>query len=461
MSSNNLQAKNSVREKVSQEKRIYVQNVSSEVNNQIDQQLRIIAKTILRSTHKLGYALGFQSILITGGFGKGEGSIKLTASGKVVCRRDFDIVCIVNRKPSSKAMDEIEDQVYRSLGIPNPISSSFERGQNFVVDLLFLRKNDLIYPDIKFYDMKAASQVLWGEDIRGINPFTKKDVPISSGLRVLFEKVIGLLGYFSINYVDSKEPTSEEKEYLLSECHKTFIEIGTALCILAGKYEPRFAKRAKILKDFYQVKFPRIAEVLPDLPKKVLEYTNLRLNPESLHVEEDPIDLWFITRNYLKETLKFYAETYAGKSISTWKNFPKLTTAIASEYYKPFLGPFLNNRLHLSNPHLLHLAAFLYQGLTNLEYSYVTTLRGEGNLLKPLKNWHISPSLKYFTAAALLLFSLDRDGNVEKVLLKTAQEELDKCVYVHLPSFDKRSWEKLRIRLLKARDLYRGYHFVK
>jgi hypothetical protein len=453
--SNNDQIVKSKTQAGSQALREYVANASSAVNNQIDQKLQTVVKTLIENVH------GIKSIMIAGGFGKGEGSIKLTEDGKVICLRDFDIICIVNHKPSLKAVEEVEEKVYKSLGIPNPISCDFERGQNFAVDLKFLRENDLIYPDIYFYDIKTASQVLWGEDLREINPWTKKDVPLSSGLRLLFEKVTGLLGYFNVTYVKSTEPTSEQKNYLISECHKTFIEIGTALCILAGQYEPKFSQRARILKDFYQVKFPKLSQILPKLPKKVSEYTNLRMNLKSPHVEEDPIDLWFLTRNYLEETLKFYIEACTGRSILEWSSLPKLVRVLSPEYYNPFLRSLLKNRLHSSNAQILHLLGFLYPGLTNLEYAYVVTSAREGTFWKPLKSWHVSPSLKYFTAGALLLFSLDRDGSVDKILLKAAQEELDKLIYSNISSFDKRGWEKLRIRFLKARDLYRGYHFVR
>jgi hypothetical protein len=440
---------------VSPTQREYVANANSAINSKINQKLQTVTKTILENIH------GIRSIMIAGGFGKGEGSIRITEEGKVICLRDFDIICIADYKPSNKAVEEVEDKVYRSLGIPNPASSDFERGQSFAVDLKFFRENDLIYPDIYFYDLKAASQVLWGEDLRNVNPWTKQDVPLSSGLRLLFEKVTGLLGYFNVKYVESVKPTNEEEGYLLSECRKTFIEIGTALCILAGKYEPKFSQRAQILKDIYHAKFPKLFQVIPELPNKVIEYTDLRLNPKSPHVTEDPIDLWFLARKYIEETLRFYLEAYCGRSILDWSSLPRSVKVLSPEYYKPFLGPLLSNRLHLSNEHVLHLAGFLYPGLTNIEYSYVTTSNGEGNPWKPLQSWHVSPSLKYFTAGALLLFSLSKDGSVDKDLLKTAQEELGKLVYSNVPSFDKRSWEKLRIRFLKARDLYRGYHFVR
>lgn len=435
--------------------RKYVPYANTSINKQIDRHLRIIKNTILSNLP------GVKSIIIAGGFGKSEGSIKIANDGTVTCLRDFDFVCIVDRKPSSRTVEELENQIYMSLGIKNPASCAFERGQSFVVDLKFLRKNDLIYPDIYFYDIKAASQVLWGEDVRGLNPWTKKDVPLSSGLRVLYEKVTGLLGYFSADYLNSIEPTGEEAEYLLSECHKTFIEIGTAMCILAGKYEPKYSQRAKTFTGFFVNKFPELFRVLPELPKKLVEYTNLRLSLDSPRTDEDPVDLWFSTRDYLEEVLKFYVEKYTGEPVTDWTQLPKLMRIVSRDYYKPFLGPLLCNRLNISNKYLLSFATFLYQGLTNVEYSYVVGSSREGNPLNPLKSWYISPSLKYFTSGALLLFSLNRDATVKGDLLKAAQEELSECIGAKVPSFNSQSWEMLRIRFLTARDLYRGYHFVK
>ena len=127
---------------------------------------------------------------------------------------------------------------------------------------MFLQKKDLIFPDIYFYDLKAGSQLLWGEDIRSLIPWNKKDVPLSSGLRLLFEKVAGLLGNFSVAFLCNKRPTLIEKELIISECQKTFIEIGTSLCILARRYEPKYEQRARILKDFYSTSLMKLIMTL-------------------------------------------------------------------------------------------------------------------------------------------------------------------------------------------------------
>ena len=435
--------------------RRYVQCEDTSVNEQIDSHLQLVVKAILKNTPKV------RSIIIAGGFGKGEGSFKLTKDGKVRCLRDFDIVCIVDRKPNLEAVDELHDQIYKSLGLKNPESSVFGREQSFMIDLKFLRKDDLIYPDIYFYDLKAASQILWGEDVRGLIPWTKNDVPLSSGLRLLFEKVSGLLGHFSIAYMQGKTPTYQEKESLVSECCKTFIEIGTALCILAGKYEPKYTQRAKALANFYATQFPELARVLPELPKRVTEYTDLRLRSYSLENYEDPVDLWFSAQSYLREVLSFYLKRYIGKSLSDWNTLPTLMRAVARDYYKPFLGPLLRARLHFSRRFVLDVANLLYQGLTNLEYVYVVAMKQGRIHLRPLLRSHISPSLKFFSAGVMLLFSLNRDATIEKGLLKSAAKELSNCIPVKISSFDVSGWEELRCRFLKAHSLYKGYHLVK
>jgi len=435
--------------------RTYVQFQEASINEQIESQLNQISKIILKNIPNV------RSIIITGGFGKGEGSVRVASDGHVKCLRDFDIVCVLDHKPKSRAVDKLEDEIYESLGLENPKSSVYERAQSFVVDLRFLNKNELIYPDIYFYDLKAGSQILWGEDVRGLVPWTKKDVPLSSGLRLLFEKVTGLLGHFSIDFVHGKIPTQVEKELLVSQCRKTFIELGTALCILARKYEPKFAQQAVVLRDHYRIEFPKLAEVLPELPDKVAQYTNLRLNPNLTDVEEDPIELFFSAQSYLKETIRFYIRSCTGKSLTDWTTLPELMRTVARTYYIPFLGPIMRRRFGLSSKSALILAGFLYQGLVNIEYSYVVALNKEGTPIRPLLSWNMSPSLKYFTSGTLLLFSLNRNATVDAGMLEIAEKELRNCVSSRIASFDSRGWEELRMRFLKARSLYKGYHFVK
>lgn len=426
------------------------------VNKQIDAQLDEVVKAILKTIPQA------RSIIITGGFGKGEGSVRIAKDGEVRCLRDFDIVCILDRIPNRTDASKIHEQIQKSLGLPSEKDTLFPRSKGFLVDIKFLQKRDLIHPDIYFCDLKTASQILWGEDVRSLIPWTKKDVPLSSGLRLLFEKVSGLLGHFTAAYMQGKMP-EREKEALIYECRKTFIEIGTALCILAKEYEPQYALRAKILPNFYSMRFPELARRLPDLPRRIEEYTNLRTKSNAEELDEDPIDLWLSARNSLSTVLKFYLEAYSGKPLQDWKDLPNLVQTIARDYYRPFLGPLLQTRLRYSNKLLISVGNQLFQGLTNFEYAYVLFSDLGKVYLRPLKKWQVSPSLKYFTAGAILMRSLNNDATVETNLLNKARETLSHCIPVKISSLDISGWEELRLHFLKARALYQkeGYHFVK
>ncbi len=438
---------------------IFTSYENTSIDTQIASKLQIITKTILENVFSV------RSILLTGGFGKGEGSIKKINNGKIICLRDFDLVVIVDKIPNEITIRKLYNQIYQSLNLPNPESTLF-RFSNFVVDIKFMSKKDLIYPDIWFYDLKTASKLLYGEDIRNSISCSKDEIPLSSGLRILFEKVAGLIALFP--YVDSnldktriEEMSEEEKNLIIFECYKAIIEMCTVLCILANRYKPKYAERARIFEDFYSTDFPEIAEVLPDLPKQVISSTNFKLKPDFTEINEDVIELWFSTRNSLGIVLNFYIKKFLGTTTFDFKHFPAYTKSISRSYYKPFLNSLISIKNQTLNETFLSFANFLFQLLTNIEYSYVVG-RDLGILyLKPLTRWYMSPSLKFFAAGVLQLFSLNQDGTVEKELFQKAMNELRYCIPVDNYTVNITNWFALRKLFQKAYNLYRGYHFVK
>jgi hypothetical protein len=433
-------------------------NYGNSVDAQVQAQLDLATKIILRIIP------GVRSIILAGGFGRGEGSVEIQENGKIVFLRDFDLVAIVDRIPTGRIQHSLRNEIYRSLNLRDPGTFRFS---DFAVSVYFRRTTDLIYPDIWFYDLKAASQLLYGEDVRNLIPWSKNNIPLSSGLRILFEKVCGLLGVFPSGKGASTGKIEKQQErWLIIECYKTFIEICTVLCILAGRYEPKYSTRARNLGIFYADKFPDLAQALPDLPKTVADCTNFKLKPNFAKVQEDPIQLWFRTRDSLGVVLSLYLKRYLESAHDEvfsmdWKNSSQQMKMVARNYYKPFLGPLIRTKVRFSNRVLLDVASFLYQGLTNAEYSYIVTRSFGKPYLHPLRRWYVSPSLKFFPAGFIILFSLTRNGTIEKDLLERAAKELRNCIPVELPKFDMAGWESLRRHFLKAYSLCEGYHLAK
>jgi hypothetical protein len=317
----------------------------------------------------------------------------------------------------------------------------------------------LVYRDIWFYDLKVASHLLYGEDVRHLIPWDNKDIPVSSGLRLLFEKIDGLLGVFSSTYLERAEITEEKKKILLLECYKTFVEICTALCILVKDYEPKYADRVKVLEKIYSSQLSDLAEILPDLPQRVKKSTNFKLRPEFANVDENPIALWFDTRQYLNATLIFYLGKIFGTKSITSGNLHSHLKRLARCYYIPFL----QDKFRWSNGMLLDIAGLLYQALTNLEYMYVILTRKGTCYLRPFVVPFISPSLKFFPAEILVLFSLRKNGTVDMLRIKQAADQLRYCIPMKrdLPNNPIQRWDAIRKSLLEAYSLYRGFHLVK
>jgi len=428
------------------------------IDSQISDRLKVITDNILRNVPHV------RSVLLAGGFGKGEGSIEITQDGKVKFIRDFDMVVIVDRIPKETVVRKMYDQIYQSLELPNPESSHF-RFLNFVVDIKFMRKKDLIFPDIWFYDLKVASKLLYGEDIREQIHSSKKEIPLSSGIRILFEKITGFLVLFPI-LESNKMPSGiqvpqRERELIIVECYKAIVELCTVLCILAGRYEPRYADRARILKEIYFIAFPDLADVLPDLPERVTKCTNFKLKPDLANVNEDVVDLWFSTREYLSTVLSFYIKRYLGKKSFDVANLPSYFDEMALTYYNSFLKSLIPLKSKSQNGTLVTFASFLYQILVNAEYSYVIS-RYSGKLyLEPLRKSNVSPSLKFFLAAQFLYLSLNRDGTVDEELLQKAESQLRHCIPVQNNTVTLSGWDHLRRLYYKAYSLCGGYHFVK
>ena len=114
---------------------IFTSHESASIDAQIASKLQLITKIILENVPYV------RSILLTGGFGKGEGSVRKTNNEKILCLRDFDIAVIADKIPDGTIVQKLYDQIYRSLNLPNPERMLF-RFSNFVVDIKFLRKKD-------------------------------------------------------------------------------------------------------------------------------------------------------------------------------------------------------------------------------------------------------------------------------------------------------------------------------
>lgn len=416
---------------------------SGKVDQCIQAQLDIIVDKVVVNVS------GVHSIILSGGFGRGEGSV-LLKDGKVIPLKDYDIHIFVDEIPERNVVEATYDAIYKKLDMKNPENANF-RFSEFVVDLQFKKIGDLkLLPDIANYDLKKASNVLYGNDLRSLIPWNIEDIPLSSGLRFLFEKMTGLIGHFSTDYL-TKEPAEHEKNLIIYECYKTYIEIATVLCLLMGCYEPSYKLRSQLFKENFKVKLPDLYKKLPELPKLVEKATKFKLRPNFKKIDEKTVQLWDQTRKILFIVLKYYLEQYLEIEVIEIRDFSdkNLKKTMGSVYHKAFVESLAQSKLGLKNGLLISILNRIAQ--VYLNYIFICKIKENCSKLYiyPLFSSQ-SPIINIYLTSPSVLFSLGTDGKIEKDYFSLAKKNLKKLI----PVPEKLSWNDLKDAYILAYKLY-------
>jgi hypothetical protein len=127
--------------------------------------------------------IGYDSIYLVGSFGRGEGSVRFDGfRWKGINDYDLLVIC-PDELQITLSLKDLGSHLARQLAID-------------FVDIRCLSRSSLptLIPTIEHYDLKYASLLLAGEDVRGeIPPFESEDVSCYEFVRLLCNRAAGLL----------------------------------------------------------------------------------------------------------------------------------------------------------------------------------------------------------------------------------------------------------------------------
>jgi hypothetical protein len=243
------------------------------------------------------------SIMLVGSFGRGEGSVTFDSCRRVFPVNDYDIMIITDNRVTEKEYVKLVKDLHKNIV---PISSKPDFGSVFSISVQILSKKKLskLLPDISTIDLKFASRVIYGEDLRRNIPFACEDVSKASAIVLLFNKVVGLVEQVDSSFLRGNVDSVRVRS-LVYQCTRTYMEMATALLIMVGAYVPSYSEKDKVFSKIYELKFPQIYRKIPDLKKRISFFTHLKLFSEFDKYDPDPIELWFSTRKDLVEVLEF------------------------------------------------------------------------------------------------------------------------------------------------------------
>ncbi|MEK6760728.1 MAG: hypothetical protein AABX93_02280 [Nanoarchaeota archaeon] len=367
------------------------------------------------------------SIILFGGFGKGEGSIQFI-DGKPVPFNDFDLYVVTKEKLSDEQLDKISMNASKEIGMGGLEVAYFpqegyDANKFFHVDVRCLPVDSLqnLMKIQRYYELKYGSQIIYGDEtvLNAITEIKPEDIPGSEGLRNLFNKLhTMLLGL-------QKEYNEDQRKIRIFWSMKCYMSICESLLIFDKKFAPTSKGRAELFAEIYQRDFPELYEKIPNLPKKVETATNFKLKP-NFKVDEEK--LWDTA---LRDIMIVFE--YAIKKISGTQN---VSEAINKKLPYNYFKPYLQKRIGFN--------FFPAQYALNVGYFKILKKQNE-TYFSPLFNWKDVGLRLILPIYYLLKFKMTND---EKYLDLT-QNELKKFIRVESKDF----WH-LKERALKAYGLY-------
>ncbi|MBU2104468.1 MAG: nucleotidyltransferase domain-containing protein, partial [Nanoarchaeota archaeon] len=155
---------------------------SREADKKVEKDIQKIKNFIVKELNPI-------SIILFGGFGRGEGTYEIVGK-KIIPLNDYDMYVVTKNKIPDEKLEEIGKKCSVLIGkgggeFVENYNEIYEKSKYFHVDLRWLDYNQL--PKLRrinrTYELKYGSRVIYGEDVR--KRIKEIKVPLSEAFRYL------------------------------------------------------------------------------------------------------------------------------------------------------------------------------------------------------------------------------------------------------------------------------------
>ena len=415
------------------------------IENSLQRQLDIIVK------HTVSLYGKDCTVILAGGFGRGEGSIKMNRGKTAVPLHDFDTYVVTNKAASRAAHAAMEESILRDL---SKLTGTDLPKDDFVLGVEVVPRRSLtrLPPDLSTYEMKAASTILHGPDVRKEIPVESHDIALSSGAITLFHRTTALLKNVQPEFLNIQQYPVEKRLETVYECCKVYTEICTALSLMGGFYTPSYRSRAESLQQHYSL-FAELERELPNLPQVAQAYTRMKLRSDFSSISQKPAETWIEARCSLDLVLRFFLSKFLGISQNgSWEEISRRSRGrLRQLFFHEYLS-FYMSRLGVRGSPIVNVANLAFQA-----YDYQTfrlKVRREGRRPGTELVSFTSPILDVYISSALVLFALEDGGEVNQEMLRTGQRYLRRVFSFEKTDSSQSDWKASRDLCVEGQRLY-------
>lgn len=221
---------------------MYTLNDTSELVARIDDDLALLVKEL-----RTEFGSNVRSILLCGGYGRGEGSI-IVKSGKMQPYNDYDVLLVMKRRVSGTRLRECSVRLAKQLGI------------RFVDLGIVLDSKIDDMPHTQFVFDLSTARVLWGDDIRSRLPsFSASELALRDIQFLLRNRLICFFELTPASFFSQQSIEAEDHQQLLLQLSKAAIATHVSTLIDQGTYVASYEQQMgltedPVLKLAYQIK---------------------------------------------------------------------------------------------------------------------------------------------------------------------------------------------------------------
>lgn len=308
-------------------------NLNSKINNKIKKDLEYISSKV---KNLLGDKL--HSILLCGGFGRGEGSV-VVKKGIVHIVNDYDFTIVLNVKNRFRYM-----QIYKEFHAPleklaNELASELDIKQ---VDLSpkplnYFKKNQPL--KIENYEIRQGHVLVYGKNDPTLTmpDWHPGDIPLFEGTWLFRNRGTGLL-LAALYFIPGNKIPNTKKENFIIECTKAQLAMGDSVLLLKKKYHHLYNKRLSIIKTLDLSDIPRGN----DIKRRYMESLRQKLNPDfDNYLIQDLISWWYDSVQSFEDFFKFYEQNRLKNNFKTWIEYADISKPESQPSLKAVAGKFL------------------------------------------------------------------------------------------------------------------------
>lgn len=268
-------------------------------DNRVDD---VVEKDLKRIVERVTAVKTVRSIILGGGFGRGEGSVLVNDAG-IKPVNDYDVFIIVSDEDKTD-FRQMSKELAKEISIR-------------LLDLIPLKHSDLpTLPATQFnYDLRYGGRHLWGEKALDLIPCYKEGhVVIEAGRTLLLNRLICAIEAYSERF-DKNGMLPEEEFFLVNQTGKVVSACVEALLIKKQMYHHSYRRRMEI----FEAEFPE-KNVLKQLNKKATEF---KLRP-SLNHDFDAVVYWKeAVHEYITVFSEYFVPDQALPVKGLWRSLKK------------------------------------------------------------------------------------------------------------------------------------------